>query len=587
MKLLSHLLLFMLPMVALSNDYWEEILRNKKGEVTFYWFPNNVDVENSKDIIDGFERDMAFAFIDYLNEKYDVKIDLIWKEANTFEEILDVVSDGKGGLFGASSISITKERSKLFNFTPPYLADLIVLVSSKNVPLANTPDEFKDILNGGTAYSIKNTTLLMGLNQLKNELDVNFDIEFVRNSGYIIDRIEKTDSSFGYLDLANFLVAIKNSSTIRRQFFYPVKLDGIAMIYPKYSDWDVPVQDYFNSNQFIEDKKRVILKYFGQDIGEVIDKVIKSAEFGPFEEIMITNREKELQYQELVRTLEREKEKNDFSNLLIIILIVVFVIVAFLLIGYRIKSKLNKVLIQQQEIIEERNEELNRLNVDKNDLINVMAHDLKSPIANIQNCADLLGENDDFSGDNKRMIDIIAISSGKIQSMITKILDVEAVESGQRNLKMEVVTPADSIQKVIDSYQEKAEEKQINIDTDLSPQLLVEVDAFYFEQVVDNLLSNALKFSTSNTTITISLKKMDEFVRLSVRDEGPGMTEEDKGKVFKKFQQLSAQPTGGEQSIGLGLSIVKSYTEMMGGLISFDSAEGVGTTFHIDLIDKS
>ena len=108
-------------------------------------------------------------------------------------------------------------------------------------------------------------------------------------------------------------------------------------------------------------------------------------------------------------------------------------------------------------------------------------------------------------------------------------------------------------------------------------------DRFYLTQVVENLISNAIKFSEQGSEILLSIIKHEHHVRIVVKDEGPGLSKEDGSKVFKKFQQLSTKPTGGEETVGLGLSIVKKYTEMMGGSVSFSSKKGVGTEFYIDL----
>ncbi len=578
------ILLFILCFQSFSNDSWERILSSGSGKVTFYWYPNNVYISDSRDIIDGFEKDLAFAFIDYLNKKYGVTIELEWKETNSFDEILSTVKDGTSGMFGASSISITDERAKDYLFTPPYLADIIVLVSGQNVPLANSSSDFAEIFEGKTAISIRNTTLNNSLLKLKNELSIDFEIDYVKNTGEIIEKLEQADSSFAYIDLPNFLIAFKNAAKIRRQLFYPIRLEGIAMIYPQGSDWSLPVQDYFTSGQFREDKRNIILKYFGNEIGDIIDRITVSAEIGPFEEILISNREKELQYQELLETMEREREQHRFNEILTVILILLGAVGAFLLVSNRIKSQVNKVLVEQQSIIEERNEELKQLNEEKNDLIKVLAHDLRSPISNIDGCAMLLKDQEEhLSGDAKKMIGFILESSERIQAMITKILDVEAIDSKEHNMQLEKLCPSDIAEEIIDDYSEKAEKKDIRLSLETEDHLLVKADRFYLAQVIENLLSNAIKYSENGKPVMVSLFRKKDMVRIEVKDFGPGMSKEDKKKVFKKFQKLSSKPTGGEESVGLGLSIVKRYTEMMGGQASFKSKPRKGSEFYIDL----
>jgi len=102
-------------------------------------------------------------------------------------------------------------------------------------------------------------------------------------------------------------------------------------------------------------------------------------------------------------------------------------------------------------------------------------------------------------------------------------------------------------------------------------------------QVIDNLLSNAVKYSPFDTQMFVHLQKSGDLIRLEVRDEGPGLTEEDKQKLFGFFQRLSARPTGGESSSGVGLSSVKKIVELHGGRVWAESLYGDGTTFVVEL----
>ena len=583
MRIFTISILTLLSFQSFCSDSWEKILYSGSGKVTFYWFPNNINISDSRDIIDGFEKDLASEFVDYLNTKYGVDIELVWEETESFDEILSTIKDGSSGTFGASSISITEERRKNYAFTPPYLSDIIVLVSGQNVPLANNPAEFKQIFDGKRAISIPNTTLNNSLQNLRDDLSINFEIDYVSNTGEIIEEMEQADSSFGYVDLPNFLIAFQNSAKIRRQLFYPIRLEGIAMIYPQGSDWSMPVQDYFTSEEFKKDKRDIILRYFGDEIGDIIDRITVSAEIGPFEEILISNREKELQYKELLEMMQREKEQHTFNEILILSLVLAGAIGAYLLVSNRIKSQVNKVLVEQQSIIEERNNELKQLNEEKNDLIKVLAHDLRSPIANIEGCTMLLEDKEELSEDSKKMVQFISESSIRMDAMISKILDVEAIDSKKHNMQIEKLNPKLIVEEIIGDNQARAKRKKIKLALETEDQIDVKADRFYLAQVVENLLSNAIKYSQNDTKVIVSIFRKKELIRIQVKDFGQGMSKEDQKKVFKKFQKLSSKPTGGEKSVGLGLSIVKRYTEMMGGTVSFESKLGKGSEFYIDL----
>ncbi len=565
-----------------NGDAWEKIVREKKGTVEFYWYPNNVVIENSLDIIDGVEHDLARAFINYVNEKYDVQIELRWIETNSFGEVLQTVRQGNGGTFGSSSISITPQRKTYFNFTPPYLADVAVMITNASLPIALTEDELKQTLQGNTAISITNTTLVESLKNLRAHLNVDFNIDFVRNSGNIIDRISNQSNSFGYIDIANFLVAIENNSRVRRQFFYPVKLEGLAMIFPKNSDWTIPVDAYFTSSQFENDKHQIIQKYLGSNATEIIEQISKSAEFGPLEEIVLSNREKESQYEQLLEASKRDQRSERLTIILISIIIVALVILFLLFTLYRIKSQNTNKLLQQQKLIEETNAQLRSLNEEKNNLIQVLAHDLRSPLSNILNGSQIIESHEKLSDQGSTLLGFILQSSKKMSSLIEKILDVEAIETGKHNINIEKLAVDNVVEQVLKDNHSKAEGKSITLDKNLENGLYIHADKIYTAQILDNLISNAIKYSREKSTVKVSTSSVGTMTRISVADQGPGLSDEDKKRVFQKYQKLSAKPTSGEESIGLGLSIVKLFTERMGGTVSYDTKLGEGTTFHVD-----
>lgn len=566
-----------------NGDSWKKIREEGRGTVEFHWYPNNVVFENSLDIIDGVEHDLARAFISYLNATYDLEVEMRWIESNSFGGVLQTVRAGTGGTFGSSSISITNERKNLFNFTPPYLADVAVMITNSNLPIALTEDELKEVLQNKTAISISNTTLVSSLKKLKQDLGIDFEMELVKNSGNIISRIENTPNSFGYIDIANFLVAIESNTQVRRQFFFPVKLEGLAMIYPKDSDWNEPVNQYFMSEQFQKDKHEIIQKYLGSNATEIIEQISKSAEIGPLEEIVLSNREKESQYKQLLEAAERNQRSERLTIILISIIVVGLAIVFLLLALYRLKSQNNDRLLEQQKLVETTNNQLRSLNEEKNNLIQVLAHDLRSPLSNILNGSQIIQSNEKLSDQGGTLLGFILQSSEKMNSLIEKILDVDAIEAGRHNINLEKLAVEGVIEQVLIDNQQRASGKSITFSKNLADGLYINADKVYTAQILDNLVSNAIKYSKEKSTVQISTTAVGGMTRISVADQGPGLTDDDKKKLFRKYQRLSARPTRGETSIGLGLSIVKLFTERMGGKVSYDTILGKGTTFHIDL----
>ena len=174
-------------------------------------------------------------------------------------------------------------------------------------------------------------------------------------------------------------------------------------------------------------------------------------------------------------------------------------------------------------------------------------------------------------------------ASEKMFGLIEKTLDINALDSGKRNLNLKYFDPCKLINELSKEYKDRAEVKNIGINLDCNSVPNVYADADATKQILDNLVSNALKFSTPGKKVTLSLHQVNSAIRFSVKDEGPGLTEKDKSKLFGRFTRLSARPTGNETSTGLGLSIAKKLVELMAGSISCESEPGKGSTFFFEL----
>jgi signal transduction histidine kinase len=247
----------------------------------------------------------------------------------------------------------------------------------------------------------------------------------------------------------------------------------------------------------------------------------------------------------------------------------------------RITMMHQEVEKQKDEILK-KNEELLILNNEKNNLIGIVAHDLKSPLNQIRGLLSILKLTaSNLSEETISYIDMMDQSSGRLSDMIAKILDVEAIESQKMNLVMEEIELAEILRSLTGRYRLAASQKEISIRENAIVGVKARVDRSYTEQIFENLLSNAIKFSPNNRTIFINLFCTDQQITCEIKDEGPGLTESDKKMLFGKYQKLSAKPTGNETSTGLGLSIVKKFVEAMQGRIWCESQAGKGASFFV------
>jgi ligand-binding sensor domain-containing protein/anti-sigma regulatory factor (Ser/Thr protein kinase) len=245
-------------------------------------------------------------------------------------------------------------------------------------------------------------------------------------------------------------------------------------------------------------------------------------------------------------------------------------------------SQQNNILSTQREELAAQNHELNTLNIEKNNLIGIVAHDLKTPLNQIKGLIGLIREAPGLANkENAEYIAMINDSAKRLTSMIDKILNVEAIEARQHNLHMERIDYADLVHTVVKRHVLEAGAKQIKFSESLEDGVFIYVDRAYTDQILENLLSNAIKFSPNERTIYVSIVATDDFAVCEIRDEGPGLHEYEKDKLFKKYQKLSATPTGNESSTGLGLSIVKKFVDAMDGKIWCESEIGKGASFFV------
>lgn len=247
------------------------------------------------------------------------------------------------------------------------------------------------------------------------------------------------------------------------------------------------------------------------------------------------------------------------------------------------RKKLNAQIEDQKERAYKHNNDLIDINNEKNNLIRILSHDLRAPINNIKGLTEIhQSEHQEFSASENHTLNLIKSESDRILSMISKILNVEALSNSAKSENKDRVNIVKVMNNTIVSFNSTAKAKNITIHgVSKEKECFILGDNIHLHQVLENLVSNAVKFSNPNTVITLDLQSVGKSVQLSIQDQGPGLTKEDQNKIFKKFQTLSAKPTANEVSTGLGLSIVKKYVEQMNGKIWYDSELGKGTKFTI------
>ncbi|NDJ53188.1 MAG: response regulator [Chloroflexi bacterium] len=246
----------------------------------------------------------------------------------------------------------------------------------------------------------------------------------------------------------------------------------------------------------------------------------------------------------------------------------------------RTQYKIKKL---QDQILEDLRT-VRQLNLMKDKFLQITAHDLKNPLSNIImgiDVVDLAFQPTGAPIDHNEILDRMRVSARTMLNIINDFLDLQAMQSGKLRLRLRPMQLNDVAELVVKQYQAYADAKAIPIHLALAEDLpRVPGDYDRLSQVATNLVSNAIKFSTAGHPVIVrTLLGDDQYIRFEVEDNGPGIPEDEMPQLFTEFSRLTNQPTGGEKSSGVGLSISRHMIDLHGGQIGADSVLGQGSTF--------
>lgn len=240
-----------------------------------------------------------------------------------------------------------------------------------------------------------------------------------------------------------------------------------------------------------------------------------------------------------------------------------------------------------RDALHKRNQELQEAIDMKNRFLSIASHDLKNPLGVVMGFSSILSQEPAITENTElsEIVETLQKASTRMFELVTELLDTAALEMGRIELHLSRVPMALLVQQSASQFLQQAQAKQQQIQVTIAdgPPLLVLGDFSRLKQVLDNLISNAIKYAPPATVIALIVTQVGQQARLLVKDQGPGFTEQDKAHIYGYFQRLSAQPTAGESSTGVGLAIVKQIIDLHHGDIQLLSEPGQETTFVVDL----
>jgi len=291
--------------------------------------------------------------------------------------------------------------------------------------------------------------------------------------------------------------------------------------------------------------------------------------------------------------LEFQKGPNSLHNWLsaAVLVLIVFIAVIFQILSSRARRIENEVRLRTDELkklkseLEEKNLSLHELIKVKNELLGMASHDLRNPLTSIQGYSGFLLKKGATLKEDTRtdFLKIINSASGNILELLNDLLSLSAIESGQLVLNLKSGNLRSLIEERIRLYTHLATEKNIHFKINCRGTSVVLFDTPRIEQVLDNLLTNAIKFSPVGGVIEIIMESGKGYIRVTITDEGPGIKSENLDDLFKPFKKIEPDSTKDAKGTGLGLAIAKKMIELHNGTLTFKPSKNQGASFSFKL----
>ncbi|HZG23158.1 MAG TPA: histidine kinase [Chitinophagaceae bacterium] len=347
------------------SDSWKATQTKKSGTITALWY----DIEpfiyrDDKGGIIGVEYELMEGFKPFLKKAYGIDLTVNWVDAGAFENIYPYISKSKQpGVFGVSFYSITNERKKEVKFSPPYMADMNIIVTNFNLPVYDSESGFIGDLNRMKGYTMKHTTMEKDLLQLKAAYYPNLPVYNQVDDYEVLRQISSNPNAFGYVPVSIYVVALQRGIKVKRQAVLGTRREGFAAIYTRESDWDEPVNAYFNSKECKLLVSQLVNKYLGEEVAGIILNVSSTdSTRGKPADIDLLTKEREIVTQRLIDTALQVEREKDFRNIALLTGALMIVIAGVVYSRFLVKKRLNNQLFQRNQVIDAQKEQIEEIN---------------------------------------------------------------------------------------------------------------------------------------------------------------------------------------------------------------------------------
>ncbi len=279
-KLVSLLFLFVLfqfqATAQLSGDTFKKAKSNGQADITYTYVetPGFVS-KNEAGEMNGLCVDIMREFVKYVESKQNIKVKLNFKgisDHDNFKLFMEVMKNAKGGVFGLGNITITQARKKTYNFSPPFISNITILLTHTDVPSLKSMNEIGTTFKGLKAYAVKGTTNEQQILKIKKQYLPELEIRHVSSSVEVLEKVVNDPKSFTNLDFTYYLAILKQRKPIKRHQAGDLLTEEFGIIMPKSNDWSPLMREFFQSG-FIDGPvyRKIIARHLGPNALKLLD----------------------------------------------------------------------------------------------------------------------------------------------------------------------------------------------------------------------------------------------------------------------------------------------------------------------------
>lgn len=343
---------------AQNASRWKDVKLSGKGKIVVYYNPiRHFIITNKEGNLEGIEYELMQEFVRFTEKSYGLKLEIEYRTFDSFEPLFDSLLVAPPGAFAVSSMSITNRRLRQMKFSPPYMPDTEIIINSQNIPVIKDSVEFVRKFKNMVALVIKHTTYEYNMKKLKAKVLPDLKIEYVKETKEIKQRMNREPNIMAYTQIARYIGFRQDGFLMNRQPLFQIKKIGRGVAFSKYSDWDEPVQLFFNDPSFKPFINKVIKKYLGTNEKSIFWELTGNTTPNQ-REVAILNKEKELQFLELRRQQNQIIAHHNMRNYLIAGFVIAIVIALTFYYRFHIKKQTTEILQQKNAEISEQRSQL-------------------------------------------------------------------------------------------------------------------------------------------------------------------------------------------------------------------------------------